>query len=87
MQILNWIKNLFKKEEINLEDFVLRCPKCNSDKIGYYTGLVNYVQVIQGKEDPAYKQTAKCMDCGFSVDSEIDDRTIGYLNAFIWEKK
>jgi len=84
--MLNWIKNLFKKE-IDLEDYILRCPVCNSDKIGYYTGLVNYIQVMQGKEEPEYKQTAKCMDCGYSVESEVGDKSIGYLKSFIWEKK
>jgi len=42
---------------------------------------------MQGKEEPEYKQTAKCMDCGYSVESEVGDKSIGYLKSFIWEKK
>lgn len=84
--MLEWFKNLFKKE-INLDDYILKCPKCNSERIGYYTSLTNYTQVIQGNDDPEYKQTARCLDCGYTVESDVGDNSIGYLQSFVWEKR
>lgn len=82
MGLLSWFKDLFKKEDedVHLE---VRCPKCGSTKIGYFTGLANYVQVIQDKEEPKYQQTARCENCGYSVRSEIDDMSDDYLEGWI----
>ena len=83
MGLLTWFKELFKKDDDEVHLDIIQCPKCGSTDIGYFTGLVNYVQVIQDKEDPKYQQTARCNNCGYSVKSEIDDMSDNYLKDWI----
>lgn len=71
-----WLKKLFKKEE---KEVVYVCPKCGSSDIGYFTGLINYIQVITGQEHPRYGQSAKCNTCGFRTEVYEDDEDL-YLN-------
>lgn len=62
-----WISSLFKKEEdeVDLEGYELFCPECGSDKLVYTDVVKNFVQVVQGTEDPQYETAVRCMKCSF----------------------
>jgi len=71
---------LFKKKEEKEPEY--KCPKCGSDRIGYFTGISNYIQVVLGEEEPKYVKSATCLDCGFRSISGVDDTSDTYLKDF-----
>jgi predicted nucleic-acid-binding Zn-ribbon protein len=68
-----WIEKLFKKEEPEPEVEIYACPKCGSTNLGYYTGLVNFIQVINDIEKPKYGESARCLSCGYSTEVYLED--------------
>ena len=82
--MFKWFTDLFKDEEdeIDPKDYTIKCPKCGSEKINYFSGMINFVEVIQNTEEPKYRSTAICSNCGFRSDSEIDDNSNEYLKKF-----
>lgn len=78
--MFGWLKDLFKQEDddIHIEDYIVKCPKCGSTNIGYFTGMINFVETMNGGT-PHYKQTATCLNCKYKVESNIDDMSNNYL--------
>lgn len=91
MGIISWVKQLFSGDEdddVDLNDYIFSCPKCGSKNLGYFTGLANYVQAMQGLADPLYSQRVRCLDCGFSIVSEPGDESNQFLlDNLKYEKK
>ena len=89
-EMFKWLKDLLQKKEepegINLDEYIIKCPKCGSTNIGYFTGLVNFVEAMRGGS-AHYKQTATCLNCHFQVESEIDDNDNNYLKQMELIKK
>ena len=87
--MFKWFKELLQgeePEEFKIEDYIVKCPKCGSTNIGYFTGLVNFVEAMRGGS-AHYKQTATCLNCHFQVESEIDDNDNNYLKQMELIKK
>lgn len=72
-----WVEKLFKKEEEPEEDIVYACPYCGSTNLGYYTGLINYIQVVHGLEHARYAQSARCLNCGYRTEAYEEDSDKG----------
>ena len=72
--------------DVGAKDGQEKCPKCGSTNIGYFTGLVNFVEAMRGGS-AHYKQTATCLNCHFQVESEIDDNDNNYLKQMELIKK
>ena len=74
MGLISWFKEVFGEDDEDVhEDWEYACPKCGSTNLGYFSGLANYVQVIQGTEEPRYVQSVCCNDCGFKHKGSVDD--------------
>ena len=79
--MFKWFKELLKgeePEEFKIEDYIVKCPKCGSTNIGYFTGLVNFVEAMRGGT-PHFKQTATCLNCKYKVESAVDELGADYL--------
>ena len=92
MGFVTWIKKLFMEKDDdmdleNIDDYILKCPKCGSSKIGYLSVMHNFCEVMSGKAEPIYVETAQCMDCGFKAKGEPCDDGRTHLKELVWEKK
>ena len=79
--MFKWFKELLQgeePEEFKIEDYIVKCPKCGSTNIGYFTGLVNFVETMRGGK-PHFKQTATCLNCKYKVESAVDELGADYL--------
>jgi predicted nucleic-acid-binding Zn-ribbon protein len=68
-----WVEKLFKREEPEPEVEIYACPHCGSTNLGYYTGLVNFIQVINDIEKPKYGESARCLNCGYRTEVYLED--------------
>jgi predicted RNA-binding Zn-ribbon protein involved in translation (DUF1610 family) len=87
----SWIKSLFQKEETQVDDeqddVIYACPKCGSTQIGYFTGLVNYSDVVIRGKHPKYGQSARCTICGFKTKVYLEDDNNTCLCELVEVKK
>ena len=92
MGLGNWIRGLFKPEqqeddEFNIGAYDFSCPNCGSTRIIYGSVIGNFSKVVLHQEDPKYVETATCMDCGFKINSELDDTSGIYLKQLNYKLK
>lgn len=87
MSLMDWMRGIFSpKKEVKEEDeslYTYKCPNCGSTNIGYFTGIANFIEVVQDSAEPRYKQSAKCWNCGFKSEGTVDDENDEYLDKFI----
>ena len=88
MGLKSWISSFFKDEEdFNVEDYEYSCPRCGSKRLVYGSVIGNFTQSILNSEERKYVQTATCLDCGFSVKSELGDTSDNYLKQLTMTPK
>lgn len=56
-------RQLISKDINKTSDIQYKCPNCNSDKIGYFSNLCNYIDVKFKNAKPEYEETFICHNC------------------------
>lgn len=76
MGLFSWFREKFL--DLEPEETVYKCPKCGSTDVGFFTVLVNFVQVMREVEQPKYIKYIECNQCKYK--SHEDEDYDGFKN-------